>query len=240
MLRTVFFLATFIPLTILVILTGLPASLLSPNYLHNCGRFWGWAGLRLAGVRITVSGQEHLPRTGATIFMPNHQSQFDILALFAGIPNQFRWLAKAELFRIPLFGLAMRRAGYIPVTRDDRRKSLLSMQEAARRIIGGTSVIVFPEGTRSPDGHLLPFKKGGFMLALQSQVPIVPVAIHGSNRILPKHSFWLQGGAIRIEILPSFPTAGLSPADREPLIAAVRSSLAEALGEVPEPAREDQ
>jgi 1-acyl-sn-glycerol-3-phosphate acyltransferase len=230
MLRTLFFYVTFIPWTLFVILTGLPVSFLSPDYLHAYARFWARVGLLLAGVRLTVEGHRHLPE-GAAVYMPNHQSNFDILALYAGLPVQFRWLAKEELFRIPLFGFAMRRTGYIPVDRSDRKKAIRSMVEAARRVSKGTSVIVFPEGTRSPDGNLLPLKKGGFMLAIDAGAPIVPVAIRGSHDVMPKHSQWIRGGHIRVTLLPAVPTAGTTPAERDALMEAVRWSLAEAIGE---------
>ncbi len=229
MLRMIIFWTFFLPLTVLVILTGLPASFISPDYMHNCGRFWGRVSLRLAGVRLQVCGREHLANGLAVIFMANHQSQFDIPALFAGLPGQFRWLAKEELFHIPLFGLAMRRSGYIPVNRGDRREAMQSMVAAARRIAGGTSVVVFPEGTRSEDGELLPFKKGGFLLALHSQVPIVPIAIHNTGRLLPKGSRILRPGKIQVEILPAIPTTGLRSADREHLTDQVRLALEGAL-----------
>lgn len=216
----------FVPWTLLVIATGVPLSFLSPNYLHSYARFWAQVSLRLAGQRLSVSGQEHLPRQGAVIFMPNHQSNLDILALFAGLPVQFRWLAKQELFRIPLFGLAMRRTGYIPVDRSDRRSAITSMNLAAQRIAHGTSIIVFPEGTRSPDGHLLPFKKGGFMLALQAQVPIIPVALQGSRESLPKQAWRIRPGRITVRIFPAIATVGLTAADREQLMEQVRLPLA--------------
>lgn len=231
MLRTLFFWVIFTPLTLLVILVGVPASWFNPDYLHSCGRIWARASLRLAGVRLTVAGSEHLPADGPMIYMANHQSQVDIIALYAGIPGQFRWLAKAELFRIPLFGLAMHRAGYIPVNRGDRREALHSMAEAAAKIAAGTPVMVFPEGTRSDDGQLLPFKKGGFNLALEARVPIVPVIIQGSGAVLPKHSRLIRGGDVRLEILPPVSTAGLGAADRERLMAQVGRIMATALGQ---------
>lgn len=230
MFRTLFFFATFIPWTLFVIATGVPLSFFSPNYLHAYARHWARLSLALAGVRLTVEGQEHIPKDRAVLYMPNHQSNFDIPALFAGLPGQFRWLAKEELFRIPLFGLAMRRSGYIAIDRSDRKKALRSMAEAAGRIADGTSVVVFPEGTRSTDGTLLPFKKGGFMLALQSQAPIVPVAIVGTREINPKHSRWIRGGSVRVHIFPAIETAGKSARDRDPLMEAVRGPVAAALG----------
>jgi 1-acyl-sn-glycerol-3-phosphate acyltransferase len=230
MLRTLFFYITFIPLTLFVILTGVPVSFLSPDYLHTYARQWARVGLLLARVRLTVEGHEHLP-PGAAVYMSNHQSNFDILALFAGLPVQFRWLAKEELFRVPLFGFAMRRTGYIPVDRSDHKKAIRSMAEAARRISEGTSVIVFPEGTRSPDGALLPFKKGGFVLAIDAEAPIVPVAIRGSHDVMPKYTRWIRGGHIRVTIFPAVPTAGTTPAGRNALMEAVRRPIAGVMGE---------
>lgn len=232
MLRTLFFYITFFPWTLLVILTGVPISFLSPDYLHTYARFWAKVSLRLAGVRLTVAGHENLP-VGAAVYMPNHQSNFDILSLYAGLPVQFRWLAKEELFRIPLFGFAMRRTDYIPVDRSDRKKAILSMTEAARRVREGTSVIVFPEGTRSPDGALLPFKKGAFMLAIDAESPIVPIAIVGSHQVMPKHSRWIHGGQIQVNIYPAVTTAGTTPAGRDALMETVRRPIAGALGEKP-------
>jgi len=216
----------FVPWTLFVIATGVPLSFLSPNYLHNYARLWARVSLRLARQRLSVSGQEHLPRQGAVIFMPNHQSNLDILALFAGLPVQFRWLAKKELFSIPLFGLAMRRTEYIPVDRSDRRAAIASISLAAQRIADGTSIILFPEGTRSPDGNMLPFKKGGFMLALQAQVPIIPVALQGSRDALPKYSWRIRPGRITVRIFPAIPTSGLGTIDRDRLMEEVRQPLA--------------
>ncbi len=231
MVRTLFYFATFIPWTLFVIATGVPLSFISPDYLHNYARFWAKVGLKLAGVKLKVTGQEHLQPDQAVIYMPNHQSNFDILALFAGLPGQFRWLAKEELFQVPLFGLAMRRCGYIPLNRSDRRKAIKSMHEAARRIRNGTSVVIFPEGTRSADGQLQEFKKGGFMLALKAQVPMLPVAISGSYAVMPKTSRWIRGGVIEVTILPAIDSAGLGTADRDPLMQQVHSRIAATLGE---------
>ncbi len=231
MVRTVFFYITFIPWTLFVIATGVPLSFINPDYLHNYCSTWGRVGLWLAGVRIRVRGLEHLRPGQTVVYMPNHQSQFDILALFAGIPGQFRWIAKEELFHIPLFGLAMRRTGYIPLDRSDGKKALKSMVEASRRISEGTSVVVFPEGTRSPDGTLLPFKKGGFILALKAGVPIVPVTIDGSVGILPKGGRTIRAGTIELTIHPPVATEEVASAERDVLIGAVRQLIANPLGE---------
>ena len=132
--------------------------------------------------------------------MTNHQSFFDIFALLAYIPVDFKFIMKQELMKIPLFGPATRRVGYIGIEREDPRKAVRSMREAAQRIRGGVSVVMFPEGTRSVDGRLLPFKRGGFNLALRSGCDIVPVAISDSYRIAPKGSLKINRGSFDIYI----------------------------------------
>ena len=225
MLRTLFAIAIFTPWTFFVIITGLPLSLISPDYFHNYARVWARFGLWLTGMRLEVEGLETLDPNRPVIYMANHLSNFDILALFASLPGQFRWLAKQELFRIPLFGFAMRRCGYIPVDRADRARAIESMKEAASRIQAGASVMIFPEGTRSPDGRLLPFKKGGFHLALHARVPIVPIAISGSREAMPKKELRIHPTTIRLRICPPVATSGLTADDRDLLIAKVRESI---------------
>jgi len=225
MLRTLIFYLLFYPWTLFVILTGVPLSYIRADYLHNYARTWGKIGLLLAGVRLTIHGKENLAGLGPVIYMGNHQSNFDILALFAGLPGQFRWIAKEELFRIPLFCYSMKRCGYIPINRTDRRKALLSMRSAAERISSGTSVVIFPEGTRSEDGNLLPFKKGGFSLAQQAGVPIIPLAINGSRSINPKGRLRIFGGHIELTIFPPIASEG----SVEGVMEAVRTSIEQVL-----------
>lgn len=230
MLRTLFFYASYYPFTGLCIVYALIGALFGgANRLHDCARQWGRGCLWLGGVRLRVEGREHLPADRAVVYMANHQGKFDIPVLFAGIPGQFRWLAKAELFRIPLFGLTMRTAGYIPVERGDRRQALQSMAEAAKRVAGGSSIMIFPEGTRSPDGRLLPFKKGGFILAMQAGAEIVPIAIDGSAAVLPKGRLRIHAGEIRLRIFAPVPTAGLRASAREALMTEVEALIASGL-----------
>jgi len=232
LLRTVFFYLCFFPWTLLVVICGAPFSLISPDYMHNSGRIWGIVSLWFAGVRLKVEGHEHLPLTGQpVIFVGNHQSNFDILSYYAGLPAQFRWMAKEELFRVPLFGLAMRRSGYIAIDRSNRRKAMRSMSVAAERIRGGTSVVIFPEGTRCENGRLQQFKKGGFLIALKAQVPIVPVAISGSWNVMHKGDLKFRAGTIRLRILPPIEITGLTSKDSDRLMAQVRNCLAEAIDE---------
>ncbi|NTW99955.1 MAG: 1-acyl-sn-glycerol-3-phosphate acyltransferase, partial [Geobacteraceae bacterium] len=158
-------------------------------------------GLALNGVTVTITGSEHLP-DGPVIFMSNHQSNFDILSLLAAMPRQIHWVAKKELFDIPVFGPSMRRGGYIPLDRSDGRKALQSMDEAAATIHQGKSVVLFPEGTRTQDGNLLPFKRGGFILARKAAVPVVPVTINGSGRVNPAGQIKLYSGTIHLTVHP--------------------------------------
>ena len=203
MVRAYLYMAVFIPLTLLFSVSSFLATLLDASgrihALH--ARVWARLMLALNGVNVSISGSELLP-DGPVIFMSNHQSNFDILSLLAAIPRRFYWIAKKELFEIPLFGHSMRRGGYIPLDRGDGRKALQSLDEAAATIRQGKSVVLFPEGTRTTDGHLLPFKRGGFVLARKADVPVVPVTINGSARINPANQMRLYGGNISITLHP--------------------------------------
>lgn len=203
MVRAYLYLAAFIPMTFLFSVSSLVSTFLDPTgsaYAWHA-RLWGRLGLCLAGVRVTVIGAKHITN-GPVIFMSNHQSSFDILSLMAAMPRRINWIAKKELFDIPFFGLSMRRGGYIPLDRGDGRKALQSMDEAANAIRQGKSVVMFPEGTRTEDGRLLPFKRGGFILARKAAVPVIPVTINGSGRINPANQIRLYSGDITITLHP--------------------------------------
>lgn len=203
MVRAYLYLAAFVPLTFLFSITSFISTLFDSSgrlYAWHA-RLWARLGLGLNGVAVTLSGAEHLP-VGPVIFMSNHQSNFDILSLLAAMPRQVHWIAKKELFEIPVFGSSMRRGGYIPLDRSDGRKALQSMDEAAATIRQGKSVVLFPEGTRTPDGNLLPFKRGGFILARKAAVPVVPVTVNGSGKINPAGRIRLYSGNIRITLHP--------------------------------------
>lgn len=203
MVRAYLYLAAFIPLTFLFSISAIISTMFDSSgraYAWHA-RLWGRLALSLNLVKVTVSGAEHLP-DGPIIFMSNHQSNFDILSLLAAMPRRFYWIAKKELFEIPVFGPSMRRGGYIPLDRGDGRKALQSIDAAAATIHQGKSVVLFPEGTRSPDGKLLPFKRGGFILARKAEVPVVPVTINGSGRINPANKIRLYSGNIHITLHP--------------------------------------
>lgn len=203
MVRAYLYLAAFIPLTFLFSVSAFISTLFDSSgrmyALH--ARLWARLALALNCVTVTLSGSEHLPE-GPVIFMSNHQSNFDILSLLASLPRQLHWIAKKELFEIPVFGPSMRRGGYIPLDRGDGRKALQSMDEAAATIHQGKSVVLFPEGTRTPDGNLLPFKRGGFILARKAEVPVIPVTINGSGKINPAGHIRLYSGTIHITLHP--------------------------------------
>jgi 1-acyl-sn-glycerol-3-phosphate acyltransferase len=198
--RGLFYMALFFPLTFLLAGVAMLSTTIDRRYYGLFARFWGRLGLFMAGIKITVSGSELLP-DGPMIVMSNHASNFDILAMQGYFPRPLSWIAKKELFSIPVFGWSMKRGGYIPLDRSDGRKALKSMEEAAQQIRSGTSVIVFPEGTRTRDGHLLPFKRGGFLLSVRAGVPVVPVSIVGSFAINPGGSLGLNlGRSVQLKI----------------------------------------
>ncbi len=229
MLRAYLFLLIYVPFTIIMSLCAIVSSLFdgSGRAAHHCARVWGRSGLLLGRVKVKVTGLDNIPAGQPLIFMGNHQGNFDILALLAVVPVQFAWIAKEELFRIPVFGHSMRRAGYIPLDRSDGRRALKSMANAAEKIRGGSSVVIFPEGTRTKDGALLPFKKGGFILATMAGVPIVPFTINGSLKINPCTRITLYPGTLTISFSAPIPTTG--SVGREELQTLVRSAIAEKL-----------
>jgi 1-acyl-sn-glycerol-3-phosphate acyltransferase len=193
--------------------------------IHHYGRLWGKIALLVNRVKVRVEGIEHLKGEGPYIFMSNHQGTYDIFALLGHLPFQFRWLAKKELFSIPFFGWVMAAAGYVSVDREGTRKTVEAMNEAARKIREGMSVVIFPEGSRSPDGSIQPFKKGGFTLAIKSKVPIIPISIIGSREIMPKGELTVTSGEIRIRIDHPIDTQNYSLKDRKSLMEKVRQTI---------------
>ncbi len=202
----------------------------SGDFVHLIARLWGRSILWVSGVRVVVHGRERLDPSRACIFMANHQSNFDIPVLLGHLPVQFRWLAKAELFRILLFGRAMRGAGYIPIDRQDRAAAFHSLREAAEKIRAGASIVIFPEGTRSADGELKAFKKGGFVLALQAKAPVVPIGIRGTREVMPKGSLWIRPGRVTVAIGEPIDLAGGAFPTKEALMETVRRAILEAMG----------
>ena len=197
--------------------------------IHRYARWWGWLILKANGVRVEVQGKEYLDDRRPCIYVCNHQGSFDIFSLLAYLRVPFRWLAKAELFKIPILGWAMRTAGYISLDRSAKKKAYQSMEMAARKIKEGTSVLIFPEGTRSLDGTLQPFMNGGFTLAIKAGVALCPVAIVGSWQIMPRTTLRIKKGNISIIISEPIETKGLTMRDRRPLMQQVENRIREAL-----------
>lgn len=211
--------------TIVFGLSAVLGSFVNRRWPNVMARIWGNINLWGAGVKVRMEGLENINRRGPYIFASNHQGWFDIFAALGKLPIHFSWLAKEELFKIPILGGAMYAAGYIPIDRSDHRKALISMNKAAEKIRQGASVFIFPEGTRSPDGVLREFKKGGFVLAAKSRQPIVPVSISGSYRILPKSSWMIHPGEIRFTIGGPILPESTDAKSRDILLEKVREAI---------------
>ena len=230
MIRTLWFYIVLFFTTILHASAAIIAGLF--HVKHRVGGVYDWSStdwsrdiLSAAGTPVVASGLQHIPRDQPIMYASNHSSMFDVWALFATLPGSVRFVAKRELFRIPILGRAMLAVGHVPIDRAARKSAFEAYDEAARRIRGGTSVLVFPEGTRSPTGELLPFKNAPFGLAIAAQVPIVPVYVHHTFEILPKGGWRLRPQPIRLVVGPPIATAGLRPENRERLREEVRAAM---------------
>jgi len=191
-------------------------------------RLWSRAILWAAGVRVRVHGLERLAGGGPFIFTSNHVSLFDIPALVSTLPRLY-FVAKAELFRIPVFGPGIRAVGTIPIERENRKAAFGAYDLAAERIARGASVMVFPEGTRGTSYPIRPFKKGPFVLAVKAGVPIVPCIVHGTIEVLPKKSARIHPGVVDVHLLEPVPAAGYDYDHRNALADAVRDRMADAM-----------
>jgi len=227
MIRTIISYVIFLCATVILGTVAIFLSLFdsSGNIPHRIARLWGKIPLRTTGTKVSVQGRENIDPQKSYILVSNHQSTFDIFALLGYLPIQFRWIAKAELFRLPFLGWAMSRIGYIPIERGSPKKAYRSMLQAAEKVKEGVSVIIFPEGTRSPDGNLQPFKKGVFLIALKSQAPILPIAIRGTGKIMPKGDWRIYPGNVQIIVGPPIETAGVPPEKEGELSERVRNTL---------------
>jgi 1-acyl-sn-glycerol-3-phosphate acyltransferase len=188
-----------LPLSFLIVLASPFSRIGKPA--DAVARLWAWTILRIGGIRLKVRGLDRLEPGRHYIFIANHQSYLDIPVLVKSLPRfQLRWIAKKELGYIPFFGWALWAGGHILVDRSDRASAMASFRKAKERIAKGVSVVIFPEGTRSSGGHMMPFKRGGFLLAAQTKTPIVPVTINGSWAVLPREDWRLKSGEIEVVV----------------------------------------
>ena len=195
------------------------------NNIHKIANLWAKILLLLCNTKVQIIGKENILRGKPQIFMANHQSGFDILIVLAHIPGQFRWLVKKELFHIPIFGAAMKSAGYISIDRNNRERAMQSLDQAALRIREGKSIMAFPEGSRGRFGEIKPFKQGTFYLAIKSGVPIVPISIIGSGEIMPKRSLKINPGKIKLVIDKPIDVKNITLENRQELITIVRNTI---------------
>ena len=226
MIRAALFIIIGIAITAFMSTCAVVFALITPdeNVIHRVANIWAKMLLILTNIKVEIIGAENILK-GSQIFMANHQSDFDIFIVLAYLPGQFRWIVKKELFNIPLFGKAMRNAGYIEIDRQNREKALMSLDEAARKIREGKSVMSFPEGTRSRDGKIKPFKQGMFYLAIKSGVPIVPISILGAGEIMPKRSLLIKPGKITMVIDRPIDVSGYTIENRQNLIDRVQNII---------------
>jgi len=227
-LRTLFW---FIPLvTVSTVVCGTTSLLLavffrSGDPSHRVASFWAWSILKICRIRVLVRGEEHLEPGQTYVLASNHQSLFDTPILFAYLPVSFRILYKKSLNRIPFLGWHIYMSGHVAVERDNPTKARESLDDAAARIQGGTSVAVFPEGTRSYDGVMRSFKKGSFRLAIKAGAPVVPMTIIDSYRVMRRGRVTVYPGTVTLVIHPPVPVAGRAEEESGKLMEEIRETI---------------
>jgi 1-acyl-sn-glycerol-3-phosphate acyltransferase len=229
MLRSIAYVITLVVLTIwcagMAVVAGLFRVKYHPGGVYDrAGRIWANGILKVSGVEVNTLGFESVP-DGPVVFVANHQSLFDILALISILVGRVRFVAKKELAKVPLFGQALRAAGHIYIDRQKRQAAFEAYETAAKEIRAGMSAVIFAEGTRSRTGEMLPFKKGPFVLALASQVPVVPVYCAHTFGILPKGSIRIHPRPITLYFGEQIPTEGMDYDDRGKLLVLTREVI---------------
>ena len=188
-------------------------------------RLWAKAIVAGAGINLKAENVELIEPGKRYIIVANHYSYFDIPCIFAAIPQPIRFMAKVSLFKIPIFGWAIARAGFIPIDRQNRRTAVKSFDLAAERIRKGNTIVIFPEEGRSRHREMKPFQRGGFLLALKSQLPIVPVAVDGTFDVFRVGAKRVTPGTVTVKVTPPIPTEGLSLRDKERLLTESRDRI---------------
>lgn len=234
MLRAFLIAVLVLPYTALSALVGIPVAMLSRSVwiLYRLGHAGVRFTLFLAGTRIAVEGLENLGDTRNTVVISNHESHLDAPVLFKALGTDLKAVVKKEIFAWPFLGPILRRAGFVAVNRQDRMQSGQALSRAAESLRAGSCFLVFAEGTRSRTGALLPFKKGGFVMAIEAGSRIVPVAVSGGRDLMPRGGFRVRAGTVRVRVLDPLEGASYSYADRDRLVSEVHVRIAAALEEL--------
>jgi len=221
---------TYVVVSVYVIVAGILGMAIAVplkwvGLLYELGHIGVGLALGLAGIRYRVTGREHVPRDRAVVFCSNHQSNVDPPVLFRALHRRLHILYKAELSRLPILGTVIQVGGFIPVPREQKEAAMEAIERAAASIRSGNSFLIFPEGTRSRSEQLLPFKKGGFIMAIKAEAPIVPVAISGGRDAMRKGSAIVRPVRVRVRIGEPVETTGCTLDDRDALIEVVRGRI---------------
>ena len=216
---------------VLTVLFGVPAifaALVPPrgDWFLRFARGWARSVLAVAGISVRALHREKAERGKSVVVIANHESFCDILVLLATLPMQVRFLAKRSVFRLPILGWSIAAAGFVPVDRGDRSRGAATVEAALRRLEGGRSVVIFPEETRTRDGELLPFKRGAAHLALKSGLPLLPIGIAGTFRILPRGTWEIRPGPVLVSVGNPIDVAGRTLRDRDAVTEEVRDAIA--------------
>lgn len=210
--------------------TVVAAWLVNPNFASRVFAVtWARVVAAITPIRVVVEGAEHAQGNRTYVVVSNHQSQYDILVIYGWLKLDLKWVMKKELRKIPAIGIGCEKAGHIFIERRNPKQAAEAINQALARLGEGVGLLFFPEGTRSPDGRLLPFKKGAFRTAIDQQIPLLPVTVVGTRDILPARSLRLYPGTARMVIHPAVETQGLGVDDVDKLIARTRDIIASAL-----------
>lgn len=200
-------------------------ALISPRVAFHCGTFWAWVECRVNFIPVTFLGRQRADPNRSYVIMSNHQSHFDVLAFYGHWGRQFRWVMKESLRKMPGLGWYCSAGGHIFIDRSSRQKAIQSLRDAEPLLVGGVSVMIFPEGSRSQDGRIGKFMKGGFMMALDMGLPILPISISGTRHVLPSGSMRMLPSRIKIQVQEPIDPADYGHDRRDELMADVKAAI---------------